>query len=225
MTQPNWNALFPLPIGTHAEHRAQMSLLLADEPGRDEVEWFIHGRFAALHHADIQHFLPELLALHDHRGKLIAAVGVRLAGSGPLFLERYLEQPLEGAMACLGIGPAGREQLVEVGNLAALSAGSARVMIIAVTWLLAARGLKWVAFTGAATLVNSFHRLGLVPTAVAAADPARLAGEGGHWGSYYAQHPQVYVGNIGYGHDALARDGVFERLGLPVIVQEAGHAA
>ena len=85
--------------------------------------------------------------------------------------------------------------------------------------------VQWVAFTGAATLVNSFHRLGLVPTALAVADPGRLNGDADSWGSYYAQHPQVFVGNIGYGHAALARGGVFERLGLPASVQEAGHAA
>ena len=53
----------------------------------------------------------------------------------------------------------------------------------------------------------------------------RLGEESGSWGSYYAQQPQVYVGNIGLGHTALARAGVFERLGLPVLNQESGHAA
>lgn len=39
------------------------------------------------------------------------------------------------------------------------------------------------------------------------ADPGRLNGDAAEWGSYYAQHPQVLVGNIGYGHAALARGG------------------
>ena len=96
---------------------------------------------------------------------------------------------MEQAASRLAGADVNRQQVVEVGNLAALSAGSARIMIIVVTWLLAARGLEWVAFTGASTLVNSFHRLGLVPTLLADADPDRLNGERDHWGSYYNQHP------------------------------------
>ena len=115
--------------------------------------------------------------------------------------------------------------MVEVGNLASLSAGSARIMIIAVTWLLAMRGLEWVTFTGAATLVNSFQRLGLMPTVLAAADPERLQGQMDQWGRYYDQRPQVFAGNIGFGFDALTRSGVFQRLGFPCLAQEAGHAA
>lgn len=225
MTQSDSPSLFPLAIGSHGDRLAHLTVKHPGEPGREELEQFIHARFACAHHADVQHYLPELLGLHDSHGRLMAAVGIRLASTGATFIERYLDEPLEMAVTRVAGSPVNRAQLVEVGNLAALSAGSARIMIIAVTWLLAARGLQWVAFTGAATLVNSFHRLGLVPTALAMADPGRLNGDAGKWGSYYAQHPQVFVGNIGYGHAALARGGVFERLGLPSSVAEAGHAA
>lgn len=226
MIDEHWRALFPLAIGTHTDRgMAHLTLSLANEPGRNELERFIHQRFASVHRADVHHYLPELLGLADSHGRLIAAAGMRLAGEGALFLERYLDEPVERAASRLAGGPVGREQVVEVGNLAALSAGSARIMIIAVTWLLAARGLDWVAFTGAATLVNSFHRLGLVPTLLADADPGRLNGERDHWGNYYSQHPHVFAGSIGLGHAALTQAGVFQRLGLPAAFQEAGHAA
>ncbi|BBR54282.1 MULTISPECIES: thermostable hemolysin [Pseudomonas] len=226
MSDAHWRALFPLAIGTHAERgTAHLTLSLAGEPDRNSIEHFIHQRFASIHHADVHHYLPELLGLSDSHGRLIAAAGMRLAGDGPLFLERYLDEPVEQAASRLAGADVNRQQVVEVGNLAALSAGSARIMIIVVTWLLAARGLEWVAFTGASTLVNSFHRLGLVPTLLADADPDRLNGERDHWGSYYNQHPHVFAGNIGLGHDALMRAGVFQRLGLPAALQESGHAA
>ncbi|MNG71867.1 Thermostable hemolysin [compost metagenome] len=225
MNQPHHGAVFPLAIGGHAERQAHLTRQRPNDPGRTELEQFIHARFATVHCADVQHYLPELLGLHDSHGRLIAAAGVRLASSGPLFLERYLDEPLETVVSRHADSPVSREQVVEVGNLASLSAGSARIMIIAVTWLLAIRGLQWVAFTGAATLVNSFHRLGLAPIALAQADPARLQDEHGSWGSYYAQHPQVFLGNIEQGHAVLARASVFDRLGLPVPLREAGHAA
>ncbi|AGZ35552.1 thermostable hemolysin [Pseudomonas sp. SWI6] len=225
MTQNDCGAMFPLAIGVHPERQAHLLLHGVSDPGRAELEQFIHARFQSIHHADVHHYLPELLGLYDSHHRLIAAAGIRPAISGPLFLERYLDEPLEACVSRLAAGTVQRSELVEVGNLAALSAGSARIMIIAVTWLLAERGLQWVAFTGATTLVNSFHRLGLVPTALAPADPERLHGEAASWGHYYAQHPQVFVGRIGGGYTALAQSGVFERFGLPVSVQEAGHAA
>ncbi|MFV3402723.1 MULTISPECIES: thermostable hemolysin [Pseudomonas] len=225
MTESQWSSLLPLPIGSHADHRAQLSLHLAGQTSRADLEHFIHTCFATVHQADVQHYLPELLALHDSHGRLIAAAGMRPANQGPLFLERYLDAPLETAVAQIAGAPLERACLVEVGNLASLSAGSARIMIIAVTWLLATRGFEWVAFTGAATLINSFQRLGLTPTVLAVADPRRLQGQVDEWGTYYEQRPQVFAGNIGYGFAALARSGVFQRLGLPVLVEEAGHAA
>lgn len=225
MTQPQWSNLLPLPIGSHADHHAYLTLHLADDPTRENLQHFIHQCFANVHHADVQHYLPELLALHDSHGRLIAAAGMRPASDGSLFLERYLDAPIEAAISQVTGVSSDRARMVEVGNLASLSAGSARIMIIAVTWLLATRGLEWVAFTGAATLINSFQRLGLVPTVLAAADPERLQGELGQWGSYYNQCPHVFAGNIGYGFDALTRAGVFQRLGFPCVAQETGHAA
>ena len=225
MTHTLWSHLLPLPIGTHAAHHGCLSLHLPDDPDREALEQFIHRCFAEVHHADVYHYLPELLALRDSHGHLIAAAGLRPASSGPLFLERYLDVPLETAVARLTSLPVARECMVEVGNLASLSAGSARIMITAVTWLLATRGLKWVAFTGASTLINSFQRLGLAPTVLAQADPARLDEPVAQWGSYYAQHPQVYAGEIGQGFDLLRSAGVFRRLGFPVLDEETGHAA
>lgn len=225
MTQPHWSNLLPLPIGSHADHNAHLTLHVAGDPAREGLQQFIHQCFATVHQADVQHYLPELLALHDSHGRLIAAAGMRPASGGPLFLERYLDAPIEAAISQVAGASLDRACMVEVGNLASLSAGSARIMIIAVTWLLAMRGLQWVTFTGAATLINSFQRLGLMPTVLAAADPERLRGQMDQWGRYYDQRPQVFAGNIGFGFDALTRAGVFQRLGFPCLAQEAGHAA
>ncbi|HHH9232560.1 TPA: thermostable hemolysin [Pseudomonas aeruginosa] len=225
MTQQEWSALFPFHFGSTIERQARLTLRREGERDRDELEAFIHARFESIHHADVHHYLPELIGLQDSHGRLIAAAGLRPAIHGPLFLEHYLDEPLEAVVSQHAGRAVGREQLVEVGNLAALSAGSARVIITAVTWLLAARDLQWVAFTGASSLINSFHRLGLEPTVIAEADPHRLNGEVASWGSYYTQHPLVYAGNIGYGHNELERAGVYKRMGFPVLLQENGHAA
>lgn len=223
MTQTEWESLFPFRFGPRGMHLASLRLVSRDDPQRCEIEAFVHERFDRVHHADVHHYLPELLSLRDRHGALVAVAGIRLAAHESLFLERYLDEPLESPVSRIAGHPVPRHELVEVGNLAAKNAGSARLIIAAVTWLLAARGLRWVAFTGAASLVNSFHRLGLEPTVLAPADPARLNGEITDWGSYYDTHPQVFAGSIRYGHEQLEASGAYERLGFPVLLYHAGH--
>ncbi|WP_435608965.1 thermostable hemolysin [Pseudomonas knackmussii] len=225
MNHAEWGALFPFRFGPGAERQSSLTLQHEGDPQRTQLEAFVHDCFKHVHHADVHHFLPELLGLHDSHGRLTAVAGIRPASSGSLFLERYLDHPLEVHVSRIAGRPVARDELVEVGNLSSLSAGSARLIIIAVTWLLAARGLHWVAFTGAAGLINSFHRLGLEPTLLADADPIRLNGDHESWGTYYEQHPHVFAGNIRYGHDELERQGVYQRLGFPMLLTEAGHAA
>jgi len=88
---------------------------------------------------------------------------------------------------------------VEVGNLAAASAGMARALIPQLARHLHRLGYRWVAFTATRALRNSFHRLGLRPLPIAPADPSRLQDGGASWGSYYSQEPQVMAGRIALG--------------------------
>ena len=85
----------------------------------------------------------------------------------PLFLERYLDEPIELAVARRSGRPVPREEIVEVGNLAAFGSASARLLIVALTDLLVAQGFRWVVFTGTPALLNSFQRLALEPLALA----------------------------------------------------------
>lgn len=225
MTDGKWNTSFPLHFGQDTQRSMSLSLALKDDVERGAVEGFIRDRFAAVHHAEINHFLPELLALVDSHARLTAAVGARLAVAEPLFIEQYLHNPIEHAVSLIADSPVERRQIVEVGNLASRNAGSARLIIVAMTWLLARHGLEWVVFTGAATLINSFQRLGLDPLLLCDADPSRLTEGQEHWGSYYDQHPQVFVGNIRYGLEQLETSGVLARLGFPIYSAENSHAA
>ncbi|WP_095128455.1 thermostable hemolysin [Pseudomonas sp. Irchel s3h14] len=225
MSDFNWNVQLPLHFGQAETPQMHLVRALPDDPQRCAFETFIQQRFRKAHGADIRHFMPELFGMSDALGVLYAVVGVRLASAGPLFLEGYLDEaidPLISAAADLAID---RSVIVEVGNLAASSTGSARLSIIAMTYLLAMGGLEWVAFTGNLGLVNSFHRLGLKPVTLCAADPARLGEDRHAWGSYYESKPWVHVGNIRAGFIHLSNIGLFSRLGLPTSMEGACHVA
>jgi hypothetical protein len=186
---------------------------------------FVRQRFNEAHGARISSFMSDLFGLHDAQQQLNAVCGARLADRQALFLEQYLAEPVESAIAGLAGRPVAREEIVEVGNLAAVSAGSARLIIVIMTCLLAQRGLQWVAFTGSAGLINSFHRLGLEPLHLCSADPALLGEGSGDWGHYYEQRPQVFAGNIQLGYRQLCERGVPQRFGLLAICAEVPHAA
>lgn len=180
--------------------------------GSAAVEAFIRERFAARYGARVRHFMPTLLQLEDDSGVRHGAVGVRSAARESLFLERYLDRPVETEIARRsGFSPA-RERIVEVGNLAAQGAGHARLLIVALTSLLVAQGFDWVVFTGTPEVLNSFSRLDLGPLPLGEADPARMGGELADWGSYYDSRPMVMAGNIRLGHERLVSTGVYRQL-------------
>ncbi|MGZ0787146.1 thermostable hemolysin [Pseudomonas saponiphila] len=223
------NIHLPLSFGCDAATPLTLARSLSGEPQRAVFEAYVSQRFRQVHGANIHQFMPQLFGLSDHLGALCAVAGVRLASSGPLFLERYLDAPIETLIDLAAQrpveGPVERQGVVEVGNLAASDTGSARLSIIAITWLLAMDGLEWVAFTGNVGLVNSFHRLGLRPLTLCAADPERLGEDRHHWGSYYQSQPAVHVGNIRAGFIHLRNLGMFNRLGLPLSFEESSHVA
>lgn len=192
----------------------------ADRPG--VAASFIRERFAARYGARVRHFMPTLLQLEDGAGRLRGVVGVRPAANEPLFLERYLDCPIETEIARHSRCEPTRNRIVEVGNLAALGAGHARLLIVALTDALVASGFDWVVFTGTPELINSFHRLDLFPVLLGEADPARMGEDLSDWGSYYESHPQVVAGDIRSGHARLVSCGLYQRLGHRSLSEDAG---
>ncbi|GAB3549869.1 thermostable hemolysin [Noviherbaspirillum agri] len=174
-------------------------------PERASLQQFIADTFFKMYGAQVSHFSRTLVGCKDSSGQWVAALGFSLARDGSTFLEQYLDGPLECEIAGRTNTPVSRHHIVEVGNLAATHAGAARELIICMTWYLHQQGMVWVAFTATRALLNSFIRLRLKPTALAAADPARLPDHGESWGSYYDTKPQVMFGDIRAGYAQLSR--------------------
>lgn len=181
---------------------ARLEPMHTTHPQRKAFEAFIAERFSRAYGARLTHFLPHLLGVKDGLGNWQAAAGYAPAGVQPLFLEQYLDQPIEQALATAAGRPIVRNAIVEVGNLSAVSAGMARALIPQLARHLHRMGYRWVAFTATRALRNSFQRLGLRPLPIARADPGRLPDRGASWGSYYEQDPAVMAGRISLGLQA-----------------------
>lgn len=180
----------------------ELELLAEGQPSRSDVERFIQLVFKRSCNAHISHFLPYLLSMREE-GRLTAALGLRQAKKASLFLEAYLDRPVENALAARIGRPIDRSRLVEVGNLAAGHGGGARALIITLTAYLKGAGYEWVVFTATRRVRNNFANLEITLIELAQADPQRLGPERHDWGSYYDQYPVVVAGNIAEGANNL----------------------
>jgi hypothetical protein len=171
---------------------------------RRALETFIAARSRLAYGARIRTFLPRLYVLVDSDGERLAAFGLRDAAAGPLFLEIYLDQPIEQVIGARGAGPVARQGIVEIGNLAGCHPGTLRLLSPLLGDRLLGMGYRWLVFTGSAQLINGFVRLGidldvLAPAAIERLPEHRRA----EWGSYYDHAPLVVCADIVAGRSRL----------------------
>lgn len=176
---------------------ARLQLHRAGDPARTQVEDFIAGVFARRFGASVTSFAPVLLTLRDpDDGRIAAAAGYRAAAEGPLFLESYLDGPVESVLAQRMATAPARGEIVEIGHLAATRAGAGRQLMVHLGQHLAREGYRWIVCTLTQELRHLLPRLGITPLALAKADAGALAGGAAAWGSYYEHGPIVLAGDL-----------------------------
>ena len=176
-------------------------------PLRARTESFVARRFLEVHGARISEFMPELLTLSGNDGCMLAAVGFRSAAEGALFLEHYLDLPVESAIA-RNADPVRpwprREAIVEIGNLASVDRRASRKLFQALAGLLDARRFDWAVFTGCTSLHRMFRTLGIETVELGRALQSRLPAGQQTWGGYYEDDPRVVAGRVSRGRDVFA---------------------
>ena len=197
-------------LGATPSARAQQPPILidADHPRREAVEQFIARRFLAVHGARISCFMPHLIAVFDAAGEVLAAVGMRAAADEALFLENYLDSPVERAVAdkagLCGIVDTGmRSRIAEIGNLASIDRRASRQLFTLLTRQLHADNFEWAVFTGCSSLQRMFKTLGIETICLGRALQARLPHDQQTWGSYYEDSPRVVAGRVSGGRIAF----------------------
>ncbi len=159
---------------------------------RSEVEGFISAVFKRVHGADITHFMPQLVALRDQNGVLMAAFGWKKASDGPLFLEQYLDEPIETLISNILHKNISRSQITKIGNLAVANPRNAGILIAHVIQHSLDMGIEWCVATAHHSLQNGLIKAGRDVYPLFNADKARLSQEEqAKWGTYYKHMPQV----------------------------------
>ena len=191
-------------LAEQASNEYEYCIAGPSHPRRAEIEAFIGERFTAVHDAHITHFMTQLIALTDADGVIKSAIGVRDASNTRLFLEHYLEVPIETAIATQANKPQQqmvRKQIVEVGNLASTDRSASRRLFEFLALHLIQNGYQWIVFTGCTSLRHVFKRMRLELISLGNADQERLPKKMGSWGRYYNNNPQVMAGLLSGGLD------------------------
>ncbi len=162
-------------------------------PDRLEVERFVHNVFASTYGADVQQFMPQLVSLReDDTGELVAAFGLRKACDEPLFLERYLDAPIEDVLSSRLHQTITRDQVTEIGNLAVANPRNAGILIAHVIQHSLDIGVEWCVATARHSLQNGLIKGGRDVYTLQVADKTCLTpSEQVAWGNYYDNAPQV----------------------------------
>lgn len=150
----------------------------------------IQAEYAQHFDCQLQHFMPHTLSLIS-AGQLLACTGFQGAASGRLFLEQYLDLPLE---ACMPLPP--RQEIVEIGGFAVSHRQYALPFMLQLAPALADLGFTTVACTVTRAMRACLQKLGIAFTSLGAADPSRVDTSNNAWGNYYQHKPQILVGDI-----------------------------
>lgn len=157
------------------------------------VRAFIASCYYAAYSARVDCDYPELLAVTDHEGRVLAACGVR-NGAQPLFLECYLDEPADMVLSKIHNTSVERESLVEIGNLAGGNGWATRLLFHALWRELVERQWLHVLITCTRQLKPAFGHL---PTfSLGDAQAARVEYPE-MWGQYYEQHPEIISCSLG----------------------------
>lgn len=183
----------PCAPSPHAPH-GQFLLHRRRDQARAETEQFIARVYRQHFAARLAHFMPVLVSRRID-GRTCAAAGYRSAAE-PLFLERYLPQPIEQALAAVTGQPVAREEIVEVGQFASPSAGEGRRLMPALARHLVDAGFRWAVITATADLRRLFRHQGLSVVSLVDAKRRCVGDEAPLWGSYYRHSPKVLAGDL-----------------------------
>jgi Thermostable hemolysin len=184
------------PATGHSPPDSLLRLGVADTnaPDRAELEAFVGAAFRRGHDATVASFMPTLLSFRGPAGDLRGVIGLRAAAPQALYLEQYLEQPVEAAISAATGQPVQRTQVVEVGNLAGANCRAAMRMVAQLPGYLLSRDYCWIVFTATRTVRGILESLGAPLVELARADGARVAAGPDRWGRYYEQDPRVLAG-------------------------------
>lgn len=164
-------------------------------PQRPALETYIGQQFSNTYGATITEFLP-LLSSMECNGNISAVAGIRPAQNTELFVERYLDAPIEVILSQLNQTRIDRSSIVEIGNLSATHRGATLLFFVVQIAMLHEAGIKWDVFAATHQVATIMSKLNFISLELGPADPACLGDDASNWGSYYDTQPTILATDI-----------------------------
>lgn len=170
--------------------KAGLDLIHPLHSARVTAEQYVAKGFDRYHEASVTHFMPSLFTITEE--EITACLGVRPA-TGPLFLEQYIDGPVEQALGELQIE---RKHIAEIGNLVSDSRHATLQLFISVATVLHNAGYQQMVFCATRRVAAILKLIGAPLKTVVEADGHRLGESLPEWGRYYDHQPTVMHLNI-----------------------------
>lgn len=177
------------------------SLDLVEPSGkrRLETQAFIAQGYRRAFGARLQSFYPSLIVLSRSDEQLCGAVAARYAEGQTLFIEQYLDHPVEREIARMATKPVSRSSVVEIGSLCVTRPAMTYPFISMIGSWLQAYGVEWLVFSLTRTLQRLFQRAEVDMFDLGPANAHRLSSSDNDWGSYYDHDPRVMAARLDQG--------------------------
>ena len=165
---------------------------------------FVAQQYARRFSSLITQFYPHMFIACEN-GQCVAVAGFRGAAGETLFLENYLDAPVEDYLQSSFGAVTDRRRIVELGGFAAMGRSAAFSLMQYLAPALYELGYEKLVCTANAPIRKCLVMLGLKPVvlAEAASDKVKMVGE--DWGNYYEGKPRVLAGDIEAGIQAMSR--------------------
>jgi len=169
-----------------------LQILDPDHPQRAGLLGTLREVYGAAFDAQPGSLHDRLLSLRDDSGGTLGLIGASCAADHEkLFVEQYLDEPVERIWSRRLGRRVARAEIVEVGNLAARRTGFGPWLVTALAQHLCSQRRPFTVFAATASLRAFFEHLGVTLHDHGAADPARLDHDAACWGRYYESDPRV----------------------------------
>lgn len=175
--------------------RSVFTLVGPESTRRESLESRVRSGFGQHFGACIEGFMPTL-AWYQHRNGGTGIIGVRRASDEPLFLEHYLDIPIEKAIYEASGVKVTRDRIAEVGQFVVDDREIVGSFFRDLVPFLRDEGFDWVCFTGTNRVRAIIDRVGFCGQTIANAAASRAAPTNDRWGSYYEHEPVVMIGRL-----------------------------
>lgn len=183
---------------THDAHR--VATLSAGHSQRRDAERLIETVYASTFDVQLTAHFPDIIAVIDASERVVAAAGCRRADRSRLFLEHYLDEPIERSLSRLSGRTVARAEVAEIGNLATSGAGPAAAILFgALAAHLRDDGAAFAVATATRRLRRAFKAFGFGAAEIAPAVRGNLPNAGADWGRYFDHDPVVVWGRVAAG--------------------------